>query len=111
MNWKRKSLLAAIGLTVLLGSAVSASAETQWERNHPRREQVVDRIHNQSLRITRERREGEMTARQAHYLRHEDGAVLHQERRNARFNDGRITKHEQVRLNREENGVSRQIGR
>ena len=37
----------------VVGSAVSAAfAETQWERNHPRRDQVNDRLANQNRRIT-----------------------------------------------------------
>jgi hypothetical protein len=39
------------------GSAAS-NAETRWERNHPRRDQVNDRLENQNQRINQEYREG-----------------------------------------------------
>jgi hypothetical protein len=41
----------------------------------------------------------------------EDRMVRTQERFDARFNDGHITKAEQRALNQDENGISRQIGR
>jgi hypothetical protein len=53
----------------VVGTAVSAAfAETQWERNHPRRDQVNDRLANQNRRINRELKEGEITKQQAHQL-------------------------------------------
>ncbi len=40
------------------GSSGSAAfAETQWERNHPRRDQVNDRLANQNRRINHELKE------------------------------------------------------
>ena len=45
----------------LVTMAGSAFAETSWERNHPRRDQVNDRLANQSRRINHEYREGEIT--------------------------------------------------
>lgn len=77
----------------------AAFAETQWERNHPRRDQVNDRLANQNRRIDRELKEGEISKHQA------------QERDMARVNGGRISKGEQKVLNQQENEVSRQIGR
>ena len=111
MSLKRNSIIAAVGLALTLGSVVSASAESRWEYNHPRRDQVVDRLHNQSLRIRDERREGEISARQAINMHREDRAIFHQEQFAARHNGGRITRTEQRAFNQEENGVSRQIGR
>ena len=97
---------------VLAGSAVTgASAETRWQADHPRRVEVNHRLAHQYARIREERREGELTARQAHRLHAEDHAVRRQERRLARADGGHITRAEQHRLNREENKVSRQIGR
>jgi hypothetical protein len=94
------------------GSAVSAAfAETQWERNHPRRDQVNDRLANQNRRINHELKEGEITKQQANQLHREDRAVRHEERTMAKFNGGHVTKAEQKALNQQENAVSRQIGR
>ena len=74
-----------------VGSAISAAfAQTQWERNHPRRYQVNDRP-NQRHR--------------------EDHAIRQEERDMAKINGGHITKGEQKVLNQEENAVSGQIGR
>ena len=96
----------------LVGSTVSAAfAETQWERNHPRRDQVNDRLTNQNRRINHELKEGEITKQQANQLHREDHAIRHEERTMAKFNGGHITKDEQKALNQQENAVSRQIGR
>jgi Ulp1 family protease len=94
------------------GSAVSAAfAETQWERNHPRRDQVNDRLAHQNHRIDRELNEGEISKQQANQLHREDHAIRHEERAMAKFNGGHITKREQKALNQQENAVSGQIGR
>jgi hypothetical protein len=96
----------------LVGSAISAAfAETQWERNHPRRDQVNDRLANQNRRINRELKEGEITKQQANQLHREDHAIRQEERDMAKINGGHITKGEQKVLNQQENAVSGQIGR
>jgi len=96
----------------VLGSTVSAAfAETQWERNHPRRDQVNDRLANQNHRINHELKEGEITKQQARQLHREDHGIRQEERDMAKMNGGHITKGEQKVLNQQENGVSRQIGR
>jgi len=111
MNAKKNALLVVMGL-VLAGSAVtSAFADTTWQANHPRRVEVNHRLANQNSRIHEERREGELTGRQAHRLHVADHHIRRQERRFARHDGGHITRAEQHRLNREENKVSRQIGR
>jgi len=95
-----------------VGSAISvAFAETQWERNHPRRDQVNDRLANQNRRINRELKEGEITKQQANQLHREDHAIRQEERDMAKINGGHITKGEQKVLNQQENAVSGQIGR
>ena len=111
MRLKQNSIVAALGLAIVLAGTASASAETRWERHHPRRDEVIDRLHNQSLRIRDERREGELTASQAHYLHREDRAIFRQEQFDAHLNGGHISRAEQRALNQEENGVSGQIGR
>jgi hypothetical protein len=96
----------------LVGSTVSAAfAETQWERNHPRRDQVNDRLANQNRRINHELKEGEITKQQANQLHRDDRAIRREERTMAKFNGGHITKDEQKTLNQQESAVSRQIGR
>jgi hypothetical protein len=110
-----RALLKTVAFVIsfaVAGSAVSAAfAETQWERNHPRRDQVNDRLANQNRRINRELKEGEITKHQANQLHGEDHAIRHEERTMAKFNGGHVTKGEQKALNQQENAVSHQIGR
>ena len=96
----------------VVGTAVSvAFAETQWERNHPRRDQVNDRLANQNRRINRELKEGEITKQQAHQLHREDHQIRQEERDMVGQNGGHITPLEQKTLNQQENHVSGQIGK
>ncbi|QUD89121.1 hypothetical protein [Phenylobacterium montanum] len=110
MNMQKKMVLVAMGLAMACGAATGASAETRWDRDHPRQHQVLTRVAHQEHRITRERREGEIGARKAHRLRAADVRILRQERRDARMHGGHITRAEQHHLNRAENRVSRHIG-
>ena len=110
--WKKTILMAVIGTALSFGTIASASADTVWQQNlYPRREEVNNRLNNQNRRINQERAEGEISANQARTMHNEDRMVRTQERFDARFNDGHITKAEQRALNQDENGVSRQIGR
>jgi CRISPR/Cas system-associated endoribonuclease Cas2 len=84
--------------------------ESQWAKNHPRRDQVNDRLENQNKRINQEVKEGDLTQGQAAKLHHEDNQILQEERDMASQNGGHITKQEQNVLNQQENGVSKQIG-
>jgi hypothetical protein len=101
----------AIIATILGLTATSAFAETWWERNHPRRDQVNDRLENQDRRINREYREGELNYWQARRLHQEDHTIRAEERAMAGFDHGHITRSEERALNGQENVVSGQIGR
>ena len=105
----RNLLIAAMGLTVMAGAAGAASAATPWQAHHPRRVEVNHRINHLNRSIRVERREGKITARQAHYLHARTHAIRAQERRMAARDGGHLTRREQVRLNREEHGVRRHI--
>lgn len=98
---------------VLAGAAFSSAAlaETQWEKDHPRRDQVNDRLQNQDKRIHHEVKEGELSKGQAARLHRQDHAIRKEERRMAARHGGHITKAEQVKLDRQENRVSREIGK
>ncbi|MBV9510462.1 MAG: hypothetical protein JO303_09295 [Caulobacteraceae bacterium] len=109
MNTMKKTLLVAMGL-LAAGVATGASAETRWDYNHPRRFEVNERLHNQNLRIRDKRREGEINGVEAARLHRADYRIRMQERRFARHDDGHISRREQIRLNHEENRVSRRIG-
>ena len=103
--------LATVVFAGTLVMAGSAFAETSWERNHPRRDQVNDRLANQSRRINQEYREGEISRGQARVLHREDRQVRREERTMASLDGGHITRADQRALNQQENGISRQIGR
>lgn len=111
MAWKKVVIVAALGLSAVLGTVASASAETIWQRDHQGRVEINHRLENQNLRIDRERREGEISRRQAVYLHLEDHAIRAQERFNSRFDRGHLTTAQYRALNQEENGVNRQIDR
>ena len=103
--------LATVVFAGTLVMAGSAFAETSWERNHPRRDQVNDRLANQSRRINQEYREGEISRGQARTLHREDRQVRREERTMASLDGGHITRADQRALNQQENAISRQIGR
>jgi methionine-rich copper-binding protein CopC len=94
----RKAALAAVMTLFASTIASSAMAETQWEKNHPRRDQVNDRLANQDKRIHQEVKEGEMSKAKAARLHKEDRQVRKEERVMASQNGGHITKQEQKNL-------------
>ena len=106
---KIKVMLCAGVLASALCSASLSFAETQWEKNHPRRDEVNDRLEKQNARIKDGREDGTLTRKEARKLHREDRAMRRQERRYARRHGGHISKAEQNKLNREENAVSNQI--
>ncbi len=109
---KHSTRIVTLALAALLaGISVSAVADSAFERNHPRRDQVNDRLATQNHRITQQVREGELNRRQARHLRRGDRRVRKEERRFARHHHGIISRAEQGRLNRQENHLSRRIGR
>lgn len=108
---KRILALAAVVGFFAYSTGSAIAADTQWQKNHPRREQVNDRLANQNKRIKEEVKEGDMTKAQARKLHRDDRQIRHEERAMARRNGGHITKIEQKTLNRQENAASKQIGK
>jgi hypothetical protein len=104
-------LTVAAASIALSGLATNAMADTQWQKNHPRREQVNNRLNNQNKRIHQEVKEGELSKGQAAKLHREDRSIRKEERTMASTDHGHITKTEQKALNQQENQVSKQIGR
>jgi hypothetical protein len=111
MKPSMKITILTLAVTMLATSVTGAMAQTAWDRDHPRRDQVNDRLSNQNQRINREVREGELTRGQARHLRAEDRAIKNEERSMAGFDHGHITGAEQKALNQQENAVSHQIGK
>ena len=103
---------AALALTAVFVAGLSASAfaETQWQKDHPRRTEVNHRLNNQDRRIHNEVKTGQITHQQAANLHQEDHQVRQEERDMASQNGSHITTQEQQTLNQQENGISRQIG-
>lgn len=109
MNTKFRAMIAAFGLLVVGAVASTASADTRWEYNHPRQDQVLDRAAHERHAIRAERREGDLSKAAAHRLMIRDHRIAREDRFLARANGGYITKGEQHRLNHQENGVRRHI--
>jgi len=97
--------------SALVALAGNAMAESQWAKDHPRREEVNNRLGNQNRRINKEVKEGEISKAQAAKLHREDRQIRRDERTMASQNGGHITKDEQKALNQQDNAVSRQIGK
>jgi hypothetical protein len=108
-NSFRKTLTFAAAAVMLAGVVGTASAETTWQKNHPRRTQVNHRLANQNRRIHNDVKDGTLTKSQAAGLHAEDHQVRQEERDMASQNGGHITKSEQKVLNAQENGISKQI--
>ncbi len=109
LNSARKSLTFAAAMISLAALVGTASADTTWQKNHPRREQVNNRLANQNKRIHNDVKNGTLTKSQASALHNEDHQVRQEERDMASQNGGHITKSEQHVLNQQENGISNQI--
>src|SRR5581483_1233564 len=62
MSKSIRTVLTAVAATVSLAClAAPAMADTPWQAQHPRREEVNNRLANQHARIHQEVREGEMS--------------------------------------------------
>jgi len=109
-NSSRKTLSFAAAIVACAALVGAASAEDTWQKNHPSRTQVNQRLSNQNKRINNELKEGEINKGQAHALHQEDHQIRQEERDMASQNGGHITKDEQGVLNQQENKVSKQIG-
>jgi hypothetical protein len=110
MRIKQKILVAILGAGLALTGVASASAGP-WQNAHPRRVEVNHRLARQDFRINRALHQGRIGMRQAAYLHREDHMIRHEERRDARFDGGHISRFQQARLNHQENRVSGQIYR
>jgi hypothetical protein len=94
----------------LAGIGSTALADTTWQKDHPRREQVNNRLANQDKRINTQVKDGDMSKAKAAKLHTEDHQIRTEERLMASQNGSHITKQEQKTLNQQENKVSKQIG-
>jgi hypothetical protein len=112
MNCTTRSTILFTAALLLGSTAVSSFAdEGQFDKTHPRRAEVNQRLENQDKRINKEVKEGEMSKAKAAKLHKEDRHIRKEERAMAAKNGGHITKREQRKLNRQEDVVSKQIGK
>jgi len=109
LNSTRKALTFAAVLVSFAGLVGTASAETPWQKSHPRRTEVNHRLANQNRRIHNDVKDGTLTKAQAAKDHHEDTQVRQEERDMASQNGGHLTKSEQHVLNGQENNISGQI--
>ncbi len=107
----RNALTVAVVTVAMTALSSVALADTQWQKDHPRREEVNNRLANQNARIHQEVKEGELNKAQAATLHKNDRQIRQEERLMAKQNGGHISKPEQKVLNQQENGVSKKIGK
>jgi len=105
----KSKLLFSTLFIAFLGIANVSLAQDGFAKNHPRRAEVNQRLKNQDHRINQKMRKGDISRRQAYDMHHRDHRIRHEERRMAYRHGGHITKHEQYRLNRQENRMNRRI--
>lgn len=105
-----KATTVIAGTLFALSTTTAALAATPWERSHPRRDQVNDRLATQNRRIHRQVRDGDLTKARAVSLHRQDRKVVGEERLMASQSGGHITKLEQAALNQQENRISTRIG-
>lgn len=105
-------VLLSVATVICLGGAASASfANERWDRDHPRIEQIRDRIDHEDARINRHVHERRMSPREADRL-HRDLADIRRDGRHfAERHGGRLSNREADKLNRRIDKVSHRIGR
>ena len=112
MSRTSRSALIIVSTLLLGGVTISTFAdEAKFDKEHPRRAEVNKRLENQDRRIHEEVKEGKMSKAEAAKLHKEDHQIRKEERAMAAEHGGHITKNEQEKLNRQENVVSKQIGK
>ncbi len=107
---KTRSLFAVMIAACLGLTTQSFAQKNQWDKHHPRRAEVNNRLNNQNKRIHNEVKEGEMSKAEAARLHKDDRQVRQEERDMAAQNHGHISKQEQKTLNQQENKISKKIG-
>src|ERR1700749_4803313 len=108
MNTQSKSLLLA-GLCC--AGFISTNAVAQEVPDHPRVNEVNQRLDNQQARINQGLASGTMGAKQAARDEAHDANIAKRESVDEAKHNGHLTKGEQNRLNRSENRNSRPISR
>jgi hypothetical protein len=108
MKMHSKALLLA-GL--YCAASISTAARAQEVADHPRVNEVNQRLDNQQARINQGLANGTMTGKQAARDEAHDANIAKRESVDEAKHNGHLTKGEQNRLNRSENRNSRRIYR
>ena len=104
-------IITAMALTIGLTSLAQGPGHQRTHiPGHPRVNEVNKRIDNQEKRITEERREGDITGKQAYQDRRKLTAINREKRFMRKTDNGHLTPGEQKALNRQLNRNSRKIG-
>lgn len=96
-------------VSVMMISLGAQAKDVKDTKDHPRREEVNERIRNENRRITRLLKEGKITQAQADKMRGELKGVKAEEKAEVKANGGYLTKPEQKQLNQQLNQDGRQI--
>jgi len=106
----RTTILFSAALLFGAMAASSFAEESQFDKTHPRRDEVNNRLKNQDKRIHREVKEGDMSRAKAARLHKQDRHIRKEERKMAAKHGGHLAKQEKRKLNHQENNVSKKIG-
>jgi hypothetical protein len=105
---KSKLLFSALFIA-FLGIANVSLAQDGIAKNHPRRAEVNQRLRNQDHRIHQKMKRGDISRSRAYHMHRRDQHIRQEERRMAYRHNGHISRHEQYRLNRQENRMNHRI--
>jgi len=106
-----RKILGTVAMTMTVaGFAMTASAqETAWQKAHPRRVEVNQRLDKQRKAINQDVKNGTLTKQQAAALHKDDRQVRQEERDMAHQNGGHLTQTEQKALNQQETAIHNEI--
>jgi len=110
LSRSKLTILSAVLTTVVATTGSAAFADSFWDLHHPRRDEVIDRLHNQDQRIDLKVAAGFMSPEKARRLHEEDHRIFFEEQTMAANDGGHLTKADEVSLNEQLNVVSRRIG-
>src|ERR1700676_3148135 len=88
LSSNHKFCIATTFALALANFSTAVLADTHWQQDHPRREQVNNRLANQNRRIHQEVKEGEITKSQAASLHKDDHQIRQEEQDMASQNGG-----------------------
>jgi hypothetical protein len=99
----------SLGATAAFAKGKGNPTGGKFAQEHPRRNEVNQRVDNQRARIREGVKDGKLTQEQAAQLRANDRAIKEQEHAEVRANGGHLTPAQQKQLNQEENANSKLI--